>query len=115
MYSVLVVEDDPAAQQLVTTAFAGEDEFFITALVKTADAALAVADVEHIDVVVLDDRLEGPKRGSSIVSALRELQPHAAIIIWSAYDATRGNSEADARVPKDEPVQLVDTARRLVS
>ena|SRR5687768_9827491 len=115
MYSVLVVEDDPAAQQLVTTAFAGEDDFFIVALVKTAEAALAVADVEHIDVVILDDRLEGKRRGASIVADLRKLQPHASIIFWSAYDTGHGTTEADARISKDEPVELVDAARRLVS
>ena len=115
MYSVLVVEDDPAAQELATAAFRRDADFYIVALVKTAEAALAVADVEHVDIVVLDDRLEGNTRGSAIVGDLRRLQPHAAIILWSSNPFGPIDADVDVSVSKDEVMELVPAARRLLA
>ena len=115
VFAVLVVEDDPVAQQAVMSAFAGEDQFFLVALVKTAAAALAVAEAEHVDVVVLDDRLHGERRGISIVDELRLKQDHVGIILWSAYPEAADHPRIDARVAKSEPLELVAAARRLVA
>ena len=115
MFAVLVVEDDPTAQLAVMSAFSGEPEFFLVAMVKTAAAAVAVADAEHVDVVVLDDRLHGDRRGISIIDELRLKQDHVGIILWSAYPEAAEHPRIDARVAKSDPLELVAAARRLVA
>ncbi len=64
--SILIVEDDTSILGLVETLL-GRGSLQATQTTTSAEAALALLVARNFDVVVLDDRLDGPTRGVDIL------------------------------------------------
>jgi DNA-binding response OmpR family regulator len=113
---ILVVEDDPAVQELLGETL--KDEGYQVLLAKTGEAALEQLRSVQPDLVTLDLNLPGLS-GAQLLRAIRErlgLQ-HVPVIIVSAQlgiDAA-GQKLAQAVVPKPFNLQeLLDTIERLM-
>lgn len=111
--SVLIVEDDPAMQGLVRQLFVSDADFEVVDVVDSAEAALAVAVGKRVDLIILDDRLDGPTRGTNVAPMLRDLAPHVKILLFSA--TAEPSPDVDATVPKFAASRLVRTARQLLA
>jgi DNA-binding NarL/FixJ family response regulator len=101
---LLVVDDHPAVRAGLQELLADEADFEVVAATATADAGMAVAERERIDVAVVDYQLGG-RNGLWLSRKLKRLQKPPAIVIYSAYTdgvlaAAAVVAEADAVVSK---------------
>ena len=81
---LLVVEDHPAVRSGLRQLLDDQADFEVAAAVATADAALAVAEREPIDVAVVDYQLGG-RNGLWVSRKLKRLSPPPGVLIYSAY------------------------------
>lgn len=109
---LLIVEDDEAIIDLLVTMLARES-FDVSETTTSAEAALAVLVARDFDVVILDDRLDGPTRGVNIVPMIRELRPRTKIILFSATAELTGN-DVDAALSKFDIARMVPTIRTVL-
>ena len=112
--SVLIVDDDPDIRALVRVLLETEAEITIDLrCVEAADGfhAFEMWQVEHHDVVVLDQRMPGLS-GIEVARTLLELDPDQAVILFSAnlddrlVDAAR-EVGVRAALPKHEFIELM--------
>jgi DNA-binding NarL/FixJ family response regulator len=101
---LLVVDDHPAVRAGLRDLLADETDFDVIAAVATAEAAVAVAEREPIDVAVVDYQLGG-RNGLWLSRKLKRLRESPAVLIYSAYAdgvlaAASVVAEADAIVSK---------------
>jgi DNA-binding NarL/FixJ family response regulator len=65
MKSVVIVEDDPDIQSLISTIFSMDPRFSVAGLAASAEEALELARTTAPEIIVLDDRLAGEPFRSS--------------------------------------------------
>ena len=101
---VLVVDDHPAVRMGLRELFEDQPDFVVVAAVDSADAAMALAEREPIDVAVVDYQL-GSRNGLWLSRKLKRLRQPPRVVIYSAYcdgplAATSVVAEADGLVSK---------------
>ena len=101
---VLVVDDHPAVRMGLRELFEDQPDFVVVAAVDSADAAMALAEREPIDVAVVDYQL-GSRNGLWLSRKLKRLPQPPRVVIYSAYcdgplAATSVVAEADGLVSK---------------
>jgi DNA-binding response OmpR family regulator len=101
MTRVLVVDDEPNIRQVLV--YVLEDEGYRVEEAQDGEAALALIERRHPDVIILDMKMPGMD-GWQFVSRYRELYDHKApiIVLTAAPDAARRGDDvsADSYVPK---------------
>ena len=101
--SVLVVDDHASLRRLLETVLVEDVRFDRVLTADGETAALAVADCERPDCVVLDADLRGVD-GLQLVRPLKELLPQTAVVVFSSapYATARKakTAGADAFVEK---------------
>ena len=120
---MLVVDDHPAVRAGLRELLADEPEFEVVAAVSSAEAGLAIAERDPIDVAVADYQL-GARTGLWLSRKLKRLPQPPAVLIYSAYAdgllaAAAVVAEADAIVSKGrlgadlcEAIRSVASGRR---
>jgi DNA-binding NarL/FixJ family response regulator len=101
---VLVVDDHPAVRMGLRELFEDQPDFLVVDAVESADAAMALAEREPIDVAVVDYQL-GSRNGLWLSRKLKRLPRPPRVVIYSAYcdgplAATSVVAEADGLVSK---------------
>jgi DNA-binding NarL/FixJ family response regulator len=122
---LLVVDDHPAMREGLRELFAQEHDFELVAVSATAEAAVAIAEREPIDVAVVDYQLSG-RNGLWLSRKLKRLHRPPAVLIYSAYTdgmlaAAAVVAEADSIISKAtlgfelcEAIRAVATGQRRV-
>lgn len=115
---LLVVDDHAAVRAGLRDLLEDEGDFEVVAAVASAEAAMAVAERELIDVAVVDYQLGG-HNGLWVSRKLKRLTSPPAVLIYSAYAdgvlaAAAVVAEADAIVSKGGlGSELCDQIRRV--
>jgi two-component system response regulator HydG len=81
-YRVLVVDDDLAMREMLTSLFA--DEGYEAVGAASADEALELSANEEFDAVLSDMKMPG-KSGIELVGELRELRPDTPVVLMTAF------------------------------
>lgn len=82
---VLVVEDVPELSRLLEMTFELDGRFVPVGTATSGGQALDLAASEQPDAVVLDISIQGVD-GIGILPSLRQLLPHARIIVFTGHD-----------------------------
>lgn len=119
VWSVLIVDDNPAVRKLICELFTRETDFQVCAQAENGRAAIDKALELKPDLIVTD--LSMPlMNGLEETRALKKLMPSVPVIIYSAHMDSFVEKEAiaagaSAAVPKINVVaQLLATARALM-
>jgi two-component system NarL family response regulator len=83
---VLIVDDHRVVRLGVKAIVEAEGDMEVVGEAADGPAALAAYDAHHPDVVLLDLRLPG-MTGPEVITALRQRDPEAKIIVLTSYDA----------------------------
>lgn len=86
--TILLVDDDPTDARLVREILVRQDPEITIIDAQTCDEALWIADTEHIDCIVMDQKLEG-LQGSDCVRALRQKDYQGAFILLTGFSDPR--------------------------
>lgn len=115
---LVVIEDDPDVQFLVTAIFAMDPRFTVTNVAESAEEALETLPTSERGIIVLDHGLAGPLPGLAAAPMLKELAPEAKIIMFTAHAGlqVRADTEPaiDAFLLKTESEQLLPLAQHLL-
>ena len=85
MYSVLVVDDEPAARSGISRLVSSVGDFMVVGTAANGTEALKLSELLLPDIVITDINM--PKmNGLDFILQLREIHPDAAIIIISGYN-----------------------------
>lgn len=109
---ILLVEDDEAIVALLETMLERES-FDVAKTSRSAEGALALLVARDFDLVILDDRLDGPTRGVNLVPMVREVRPRIKIVLFSATAELTGN-DVDAALSKFDIASMVPTIRTVL-
>jgi len=119
LWSVLIVDDNPAVRQLICELFTREADFRVVAEADNGRDALTKAEELNPDLIVTD--LSMPQmNGLEETRALRKTMPMLPVILYSAHMDSFVEKEARAAgasavVPKiDVVAMLIPTARTLL-
>lgn len=119
MWSVLIVDDNPAVRHLICELFTREADFRVVAEADNGRDALTKAEELSPDLIVTD--LSMPQmNGLEETRALRKTMPMLPVILYSAHMDSFVEKEARAAgasavVPKiDVVAMLIPTARSLM-
>ena len=82
---VLLVDDHRMFAELLRESLRAHDDVEIVGLARDGAEAIAVAEAEHPDVVVIDYRLPGDD-GVIVASQLRRVVPDAALLMLTGHD-----------------------------
>lgn len=101
---LLIVDDHAAVRAGLRELLADEPDFEVVAAVEGAEAAMSVAELQPVDVAVVDYQL-GSRNGLWLSRKLKRLPAPPAVLIYSAYAdgvlaAAAVVAEADALVSK---------------
>lgn len=118
MTVLIVVEDDPDVQLLVETIFSMDSRFGAAEVAHSAEQALkASIRTKEPAVIVLDHGLAGALTGLEAAPRLKELNPNAKIILFTAHAELRALADEDPAIDaflnKTESTQLLALAQRL--
>lgn len=116
--NVAVIEDDPLMRLVIEILLEDDPRFRICWEASSAEEAQARATVDPngIDLVVLDDVLEGQTTGSDLVPWLTRRWPHARVVMFTADpEGASGRSDVTATVAKTNPELLVPVATTMIS
>ena len=94
--SILVVDDEPAIQDILTWALSAEGYRVATA--GSGEEALSRVEQEDFDVIVTDIVMPGLD-GLEVLERSRVLNPRAAVIVMTAYAASKPPSRPSAGAP----------------
>lgn len=119
MKAVLIVEDDPDIQSLISTIFSMDPRFSVAGLAETAEEALDLARKSPIEIIVLDDRLAGALTGVEAVPELKAAAPGAKIILFTAHADVQARvvkqPDVDAFLLKTDTGELLPLAQQLTN
>ena len=113
---VFVVDDDAFVRRLLRTTLPAED--FEIAEAADGDVALAMAEIQRPDLVLLDWRMPAMP-GETVLRELKARHPNVAVIVLTVEGEHRASAEqlgADAFVTKPfSPRELLRTIERLLA
>jgi DNA-binding NarL/FixJ family response regulator len=117
MSLLVVIEDDPDVQFLVQAIFSMDPRFAIPQVVDSAEEALESPPSSARGVIVLDHGLAGPLPGLAAAPLLKERNPQARIILFTAHAALQARADKDPSIDafllKTESEMLLPVAQRL--
>jgi len=115
---LVVIEDEPDVQFLVESIFSMDHRFTVASVAESAEEALEAPPTSERGIIVLDHGLAGPLPGLAAAPMLKELAPHAKIIMFSAHAAlqVRADKEPaiDAFLLKTDSERLLPLAQQLL-
>jgi len=119
MIKLLLADDEPAVRKGLHMRLAAEPDFEVIGEAGDGQAALALAETLHPDVVLMDIAMT-PMNGIAATQALHMMCPHIAVIMLSMYDDAAMQERAEkagaaAFVPKRVPVDRLLAAIRQVA
>lgn len=85
MIRILVVDDHPIVRQGLVAALGDEADFYVVGAAGSAEEALAIAEREPPDLVLLDLELPGIG-GLEAIPQFAALNPVCRILVFTAYD-----------------------------
>ena len=100
MHNILVVDDEVALSKLYEQEL--QEEGYNVYLAKNGDEALRIAQDQHIDLMVLDIKMEG-KDGLEVLNEFRQKNSNTPVILNSAYSTYKDDFSswlADAYIVK---------------
>jgi CheY-like chemotaxis protein len=113
---IVVIDDDAGVRQLLRSTLPVED--FEIAEAGDGDVALALAEVQRPDLVLLDWRMPNIP-GETVLTELKQRFADIAVVILTVEEDQRGRAEelgADAFLTKPfSPIELLRTVERLLS
>jgi two-component system nitrate/nitrite response regulator NarL len=119
MKAVVIVEDDPDIQSLISIIFSMDPRFEVAGVAETAEDALEVVRKTKPQIIVLDDRLAGALTGVEVVPEMKEAAPEAKIILFTAHadiQARAADQPAiDAFLLKTDTGELLPLAQQLTN
>jgi DNA-binding NarL/FixJ family response regulator len=117
MSLLVVIEDDPDVQFLIESIFSMDPRFADPQVVDSAEEALESPPSSHPGIIVLDHGLAGPLPGLAAASLLKEQNPQAKIIMFTAHAALQARADKDPSIDafllKTEAGKLLPLAQRL--
>ena len=115
---LMVVEDEPDIQMLVRLQFRRDSRFKMDGAAATVEDAIALADQEQPDLIILDHKLAGVTTGLEGAPRLKAAASHAKIILFTASEELRVPAgvepSVDAFLLKTRIADLVPLARELL-
>ena len=115
---LVVIEDDPDVQFLIEAIFSMDPRFTVTHVAESAEEALETSPTSEPGIIVLDHGLAGPLPGLAAAPMLKELAPHAKIIMFTAHAALQARADKepaiDAFLLKTESEKLLPLAQQLI-
>ena len=112
VFNVLVVDDDPVVRRAVSSLLEPDPNLTVVDAVGSAEAALTVLRERDVDLVVLDDVLEGEPTGQEAAPLMRRIDPALKIVLFSIKAETGQQSESiDSFVSKSHLDLLLPTVR----
>ena len=119
MKSVVIVEDDPDIQSLISTIFSMDPRFSVAGLADSAEEAVELVRTTSPEIIVLDDRLDGSLTGVDAVPQFKAAAPGAKIILFTAHADLQarvvGQPGIDAFLLKTETGELLPLAQQLTN
>ena len=113
---VVLIDDDVFVRRLLRMTLPAED--FEISEAADGDIALAVAEVQHPDLVLLDWRMPTVS-GETVLTELKARYPHVAVVVLTVEGEQRsraGELGADAFLTKPfSPLELLRTVEQLVA
>lgn len=115
---LMVVEDEEDIRLLVRMQFSRDPMFDLDGDAVTIEQAVELAERHQPDLIVLDNRLDGPTTGLEGAPLLKRAAPHAKTILFTASEELRLPARAepsiDAFLLKTRIDELLPVARRLL-
>ena len=106
--SVLLVDDDARTIEILAAVLAHHG--FETTLASSPEAALQLLRTIRFDAVVTDVVFDGFAEGNLVLSAARQLQPKAVVVLMTGYPAIEGAVSAIKAGADDYVTKPVDPA-----
>lgn len=110
---ILVVDDDPGVRESLVVALTGQG--WEIEAVETGEAALVRLNVEHFDVIILDERMPG-LQGREVIREIQRRQIRIAVLFMTAYgeeSLLRELLELHVDAYCDKPFQLDELLSKL--
>jgi DNA-binding NarL/FixJ family response regulator len=98
MSLLVVIEDDPDVQFLVQAIFSMDPRFAAPRVVDSAEEALESPPSSEPGIIVLDHGLAGPLPGLAAATLLKERNPQARIIMFTAHAALQARADKDPSI-----------------
>ena len=115
---LIVVEDDEDVQFLIESEFSLAARFAVLGVSKTAEEAFEMARTTKPAIIVLDHALAGQMTGLEAAPRLKELDPQAKVIFFTAHSELRHSVEdepaIDAFILKTEGAQLLRVVQQML-
>lgn len=112
-WDVVLVEDNPAVQRLVEATL-GAAGFNIVSVVDRAEDVFPVLLGRHPDVVILDDELAGPLRGSEAAARIKMCLPTAFVLLYTASPPAETPAGVDLVCEDKTPKALLEGLRAVL-
>jgi two-component system, NarL family, nitrate/nitrite response regulator NarL len=92
---VLIVDSNPSLCQVIAELLSDEPGFAVAGCATTGREALEVAQDADVDVLLLDERLDGSVR-RAVLDGLRQACPGARVLLWSHNEVHTAAEGVDA-------------------
>jgi DNA-binding NarL/FixJ family response regulator len=96
---VAVVDGNASLAGVLAELIADEPGFAVAGVATTSEQALGLARECQVDLVLLDERLDGSV-APAVLESLREHCPSAAVVLWSHHETHTAVAGIDAVVPR---------------
>lgn len=115
---VLLVEDDPTVQQVVTMLLDLEPDLELVATTPSAEEGIRLVQEHAPHLVLLDNQLEGRLTGLQAAPAIKRAAPSVVVLLCTALDLdeqVRQDDAVDGYLRKERLVDLVEVVRGLLA
>lgn len=117
MKVLMVVEDDLDMRLIIRITLEVDPRLQIIGEAGTAEEAIEMARSENPGLIILDNSLEGEMTGLEAAPILKDVAPHAKVLLFTAYDLrseAKREPAIDAFLRKDHLKDLLPVILRLL-
>lgn len=117
MKVLMVVEDDLDMRLIIRITLEADPRLQIVGEAGTAEEAIEIARSENPGLIILDNSLEGEMTGLEAAPILKDVAPHAKVLLFTAYDLrseAKREPAIDAFLRKDHLKDLLPVILRLL-
>lgn len=117
MKVLMVVEDDLDMRLIIRITLETDPRLQIVGEAGTAEEAIEIARSENPGLIILDNSLEGEMTGLEAAPILKDVAPHAKVLLFTAYDLrseAKREPAIDAFLRKDHLKDLLPVILRLL-
>lgn len=117
MKVLMVVEDDLDMRLIIRITLEADPRLQIIGEAGTAEEAIEIARNENPGLIILDNSLEGEMTGLEAAPILKDVAPHAKVLLFTAYDLrseAKREPAIDAFLRKDHLKDLLPVILRLL-